>query len=117
MTVPRRTIIEPFKVKIVEPLPRLERAERERCLAEAGNNLFLIPARDVIFDFLTDSGTTAMSAAQWAAMTCGASAPAPTISRRAASGRLRKVEASADRLELEAIDASGNVFDVARILK
>ncbi|MCA9675308.1 MAG: tryptophanase [Myxococcales bacterium] len=68
MTVPRRTIIEPFKVKIVEPLPRLERAERERCLAEAGNNLFLIPARDVIFDFLTDSGTTAMSAAQWAAM-------------------------------------------------
>ncbi len=63
-----RTIIEPFKVKVMEPLPFRTRAERERILAEAGNNLFLVPAREVTFDFLTDSGTTAMSAAQWAAM-------------------------------------------------
>jgi len=64
----RRTVIEPFKVKVVEPLPRLSRAERERVLDEAGWNLFAVPARRVTFDFLTDSGTTAMSAAQWASM-------------------------------------------------
>ena len=63
-----RTVIEPFKVKVMEPLPFRTRAERERILAEAGWNLFLVPAREVTFDFLTDSGTTAMSAAQWAAM-------------------------------------------------
>jgi tyrosine phenol-lyase len=64
----RRTVIEPFKIKVVEPLPRPSRAEREAVLAEAGWNLFAVPARRVTFDFLTDSGTTAMSAAQWAAM-------------------------------------------------
>lgn len=63
-----RTIAEPFKVKVMEPLPFRTRAERERVLREAGWNLFLVPAREVTFDFLTDSGTTAMSAAQWAAM-------------------------------------------------
>jgi len=65
---PRKTIIEPFKIKVVEPLPQLSRAERTAVLAEAGWNMFLVPARRVTFDFLTDSGTTAMSAAQWAAM-------------------------------------------------
>jgi tryptophanase len=63
-----RTIIEPFKIKMVEPLPMPGPAERERALQAAGYNLFLVPARDVTFDFLTDSGTTAMSAAQWGAM-------------------------------------------------
>ena len=63
-----RTIIEPFKIKVVEPLPFLDRDDRERLLVEAGYNLFAIPAKDVTFDFLTDSGTTAMSAAQWSAM-------------------------------------------------
>ncbi len=64
----RRSIIEPFKIKMVEPLPMLTRAERERILQEAGYNLFLVHARHVTFDFLTDSGTSAMSAAQWGAM-------------------------------------------------
>lgn len=63
-----RTIIEPFKIKTVEPLTIMTRAEREPYLKEAGYNLFLLPAERVTFDFLTDSGTTAMSAAQWAAM-------------------------------------------------
>ena len=63
-----RTIIEPFKIKVVEPLPMRTRGERERLLAAAGYNLFNVPAKDVTFDFLTDSGTTAMSAAQWSAM-------------------------------------------------
>lgn len=65
---PHRSIIEPFKIKMVEPLARFTRAERERVLEEAGYNLFLVAAEKVTFDFLTDSGTTAMSAAQWAAM-------------------------------------------------
>ncbi len=64
----RKTVIEPFKVKVVEPLPLPSRTEREATLAVAGWNLFMVPARKVTFDFLTDSGTTAMSAAQWAAM-------------------------------------------------
>jgi tyrosine phenol-lyase len=64
----RKTVIEPFKIKVVEPLPQPSRVEREAVLAEAGWNLFAVPARKVTFDFLTDSGTTAMSAAQWAAM-------------------------------------------------
>jgi len=64
----KRTIIEPFKIKMVEPLVFLTREARERVVAEAGNNLFLVKSENVTFDFLTDSGTTAMSAAQWSAM-------------------------------------------------
>jgi tryptophanase len=63
-----RTIIEPFKIKTVEPLAMLSRADRELHLERAGYNLFSLPSEVVTFDFLTDSGTTAMSAAQWAAM-------------------------------------------------
>jgi tryptophanase len=64
----RKTIFEPFRIKVVEPLPMTTRSQREKILKEAGNNLFLVKARHVTFDFLTDSGTTAMSAAQWGAM-------------------------------------------------
>lgn len=64
----QRSIIEPFKIKMVEPLRRHTRQEREAALQEAGYNLFLLPSKQVTFDFLTDSGTTAMSASQWAAM-------------------------------------------------
>jgi tryptophanase len=64
----RKTIIEPFKIKTVEPLPMTTRTQREGYLKEAGYNLFLLQAQHVTFDFLTDSGTTAMSANQWGAM-------------------------------------------------
>jgi len=64
----QRSIIEPFKIKMVEPLRRHTREEREAVLKEAGYNLFLMRSNQVTFDFLTDSGTTAMSASQWAAM-------------------------------------------------
>lgn len=64
----KRSIMEPFKIKMIEPLRRHTREEREAVLQEAGYNLFLIRSNQVTFDFLTDSGTTAMSAAQWAAM-------------------------------------------------
>jgi tryptophanase len=67
-SVTRRSIVEPFKIKVVEPLPIRTAAEREAILETAGRNLFNVHAQDVTFDFLTDSGTAAMSAAQWGAM-------------------------------------------------
>lgn len=66
-----KTIIEPFKVKVVEPLAFTTRDERERVLRAAGWNLFQVPADKVLIDLLTDSGTSAMSAEQWAGMMRG----------------------------------------------
>ena len=65
------TIIEPFRIKSVEPLRHTTPEERERHLEQAGYNLFLIEARHILIDLLTDSGTSAMSTAQWAAMMRG----------------------------------------------
>ena len=66
-----KTIIEPFKIKSVEPIRMTTRAERQEILATAGNNLFTIKAEDVLIDYLTDSGTSSMSSEQWAAMMRG----------------------------------------------
>src|SRR6185295_5986113 len=65
---PGRTIVEPFRIKVVEPIVSTTRPERERYLQEAHYNLFALPAERVTYDLLTDSGTSAMSAAQWGAM-------------------------------------------------
>ena len=63
-----RTLIEPFRIKCVDPIRWTSRVEREQLLRAAHYNLFLRPADDVLIDLLTDSGTGAMSTHQWAAI-------------------------------------------------
>ncbi len=63
--------VEPFKIKVVEPIRQTSRAEREEILKQAGYNVFAIPARGVYVDLMTDSGTAAMSDSQWAGIMLG----------------------------------------------
>jgi tryptophanase len=66
-----KTVIEPFKIKTVEPIKFTSKEERVSILEEAGYNTFLIDAENVLIDLLTDSGTSAMSSKQWAGMLDG----------------------------------------------
>ncbi|MBN2365415.1 MAG: tryptophanase [Calditrichaeota bacterium] len=63
--------LEPFRIKMVEPLKIISREEREALIKTAGYNVFKIPAEKVFIDLLTDSGTSAMSDAQWAGLMQG----------------------------------------------
>jgi tyrosine phenol-lyase len=63
-----RFVLEPYRIKVVEPLNRVTRENRKKIIAQAGYNPFLIPAQYVTIDLISDSGTGAMSSRQWAAM-------------------------------------------------
>jgi len=64
-------LTEPFKIKVVEPIRSISREERIQAIREAGFNVFRLPADKVFIDLLTDSGTSAMSQAQWAGLMLG----------------------------------------------
>src|ERR1700736_5349906 len=66
-----QTMIDPFRIKSVRPLRHTTSTQRKRFLEQAGYNLFLIAARDILIDLLTDPGTSAMSTEQWAGIMRG----------------------------------------------
>jgi tryptophanase len=86
-----KTIIEAFRVKVVEPIPLVGRARRVAALREASLNLFALQAADVTIDLLTDSGTGAMSADQWAAIMRGDESYAGSSSFRRFEAAVRDV--------------------------
>ena len=63
--------VEPFRIKVVEPIKSTSREERNSLIREAGYNIFQLPAESIFIDLLTDSGTSAMSDNQWAGLMLG----------------------------------------------
>ncbi len=129
--VPFRTIIEPFRIKAVEPLPFTTRTERDELLRAAGYNLFKIPAWKVTIDLLTDSGTGAMSDHQWAGLLSGDESYAGSRSYEHFETSVRRLTGfkhvfpvhqgrAAERILFEAVVAKGDLvpnnthFDTTR---
>ena len=86
-----RTIIEPFRIKMTEPIDQIDRSKREEALARAHNNVFLLEAEECCIDLLTDSGTGAMSTSQWAALMMGDESYAGSKSWKRFRDTVRKI--------------------------
>ena len=82
-----KTIIEPFRIKSVEPIRMTSREQRAGYLAAADYNLFALASPTIIIDLLTDSGTSSMSANQWAGIMRGDECPTPAARPSTASRR------------------------------
>jgi tryptophanase len=87
----QKTLCEPFKIKMVEPLKITTEAYRKEVLKKAGYNTFLLDSDDVFIDLLTDSGTGAMSDSQWAAIMKGDESYAGARSWKALENVVRKL--------------------------
>ena len=116
-----RTIIEPFRIKMTEPLKLTTRQEREASLAAAHHNVFLLDADDCCIDLLTDSGTGAMSTHQWAAMMLGDESYAGSRSWKRFSSSVRAITGmehvlpthqgrAAEGILAECVVAPGNII-------
>ncbi len=116
-----KTIYEPFRIKAVEPIKLATRQERQRVLEKVGYNLFAVEADDVLIDLLTDSGTGAMSAAQWGALMQGDESYAGSRSFYRLEGVVRELTGleyvlpthqgrAAERILFSILAGSGKVF-------
>lgn len=86
-----QTVMEPFRIKSVEPIGITTLTQRQSALERAGLNIFQLNAEEVLIDLLTDSGTGAMSAAQWGAMMIGDESYAGSRSFYKYEGQIRKI--------------------------
>lgn len=86
-----RTVIEPFRIKMTEPIKVSTRRHREQALADAHYNVFLLGAEDCCIDLLTDSGTGAMSSQQWAALMLGDESYAGSTSWKKFEATVKKI--------------------------
>ncbi len=112
-----RTIIEPFRIKMTEPIKLISREEREKALEEGYYNVFLLDAEDCCIDLLTDSGTGAMSSEQWAAMMLGDESYAGSKSWKKYEATIKKITNKKHIFPTHQGRASENILAQTRIRK
>lgn len=112
-----KTIIEPFRIKMTEPLKIISRDKRVEALKEAHNNVFLLDAEDCCIDLLTDSGTGAMSTEQWAALMLGDESYAGSKSWKKFESTIKKITGFKHILPTHQGRAAENILASARLKK